>query len=169
MTPEALLELPRAHPEEWRAFRVGALDALVREISTAMRARRAEMLLSAAVFSDPVDARNGRFQAWTDWLSQGLLDVAVPMVYVTDPAVFERRLEAAVQVMGPDRIWAGLGIYRQSFLEAVQQARHSQMRGTGGIALFSYDWAVGPEGDRAAGSGNGGFLSRWATEVWDRP
>ena len=169
MTPDALLELPRRHPEAWRAFRVGALDALVTEISGALRARRSDLLLSAAVFSDPVDARSGRFQGWTDWLATGLLDVAVPMVYVTDPVVFERRLEAAVQILGPERIWAGLGIYRQSFAEAVQQARQTQARGTGGMVLFSYDWAIGPEGERAAGAGSGGFLRRWANEVWDQP
>jgi uncharacterized lipoprotein YddW (UPF0748 family) len=168
-TTEALLELPTRHPEAWRAFRVQALDALVSEVAAALRARRSDLLLSAAVFSDPVDARNGRFQGWPDWLARGLLDVAVPMVYVTDPGTFDQRLSAAVQIVGPERIWVGLGIYRQGFLEAVQQARVSRQRGVGGIVLFSYDWAVGPEGERAAGWGAEGYLRRWAMEAWAYP
>jgi uncharacterized lipoprotein YddW (UPF0748 family) len=167
-TPDALLELPNRHPEAWRDFRVAALDALVSEVAAAVRARRSDLLLSAAVFSDPVDARNGRFQGWPDWLARGLLDVAVPMVYVTDPGMFEQRLSAAVQIVGPERIWVGLGIYRTSFVDAVHQARISRDRGVGGVVLFSYDWAVGPDGERTAGWGSEGYLRRWALEGWGR-
>lgn len=168
-TSDALLALPARHPDAWRAFRMQALDTLVAEIASTLRAHRSDLLLSAAVFSDPIDAQNGRFQRWPDWLADGHLDVAVPMVYVTDPEAFNSRLAAAVQVVGPERIWVGLGIYRQSFIDAVHQARVSRERGVGGVVLFSYDWAAGPDGERAAGWGTGGYLRRWAMEAWGSP
>jgi hypothetical protein len=58
-----------------------------------------------------------------------------------------------------------VGIYQNSFTEAVRKARTAREIGVGGVSLFSYDWAVSAEGRRAAG---GEYLLAIGRELWDR-
>jgi uncharacterized lipoprotein YddW (UPF0748 family) len=160
------LALPDDFPEAWSDFRRERMTELVAGVSGLVRARDPGILLSAAVFAEAADARNHRFQAWEEWLAHGLVDVVVPMAYTDADAIFERQLRHAAAVAGPERVWAGIGVYRNSFSGAVAKGRISRTLGLGGSSLFSYDWAVGPEGSAAAGTGPGGFLLRWGHEAW---
>jgi uncharacterized lipoprotein YddW (UPF0748 family) len=160
--------LPDAFPELWNRFREDQVTELVTRIAGVVRSAPRETLLSAAVFSDVEDARRHRFQAWEQWVAEGWVDVIVPMVYTPEDAVFEARVRRAAQVAGPERVWAGVGLYRTSFPGSVTQGQSAFRERLGGVALFSYDWAVGPEGLAALSrSGGGGeFLERWGREVW---
>ncbi len=160
------LALPEAFPEAWSDFRRERMTELVAGVAHVVRTRNPGIVLSAAVFAEATDARNHRFQAWEEWLGAGLVDVIVPMAYTDADAVFERQLRHAAGVAGPERVWAGIGVYRNSFAGAVAKGRISRELALGGTSLFSYDWAVGPEGSRAAGTGPGGFLLRWGHEAW---
>jgi hypothetical protein len=85
-----------------------------------------------------------------------------PMAYSPNGGVFERQIQRAAAV-DPRRVWAGLGIYQDSFHGAVGKGAWARSLGVGGIALFSYDWAAGPEGRGAAG---GDYLARFSGELW---
>ncbi len=157
------LALPGLFPGEWGDYRRERVTELMARLHREVRLRRPGAVVSAAVFANADDARNGRFQAWEDWLRDGIVDVVAPMAYTSSDATWDSQIRRAAAAGGPHRVWAGVGVYQNSFEGAVSKGRMATHLGVGGLALFSYDWAVGPEGLQAA---RGTYLDRYAREVW---
>lgn len=154
-----------ALPAEWDEFRQEQVTDLVERIFHGVRKRRPEALVSAAVVAEAEEARHHRFQDWTSWLTAGVVDVVVPMAYTTDDTVFVRQIREAVAHAGSGRrVWAGIGAYRNTLDGTLEKIRLARSIGVGGVALFSYDWAVG-DGAVAAG---GPYLDRVGQEAFGR-
>ena len=123
--------------DDWRRERV---TEILRRIRAATRARRPGLELSAAVWFSPERSYLSILQDWPDWLDEGLLDFAVPMLYTTD----ERLLHTVARgYLGLDsrRIWLGLGswLFADRPSGAVTQLRFAEGLALGGDALFSWD------------------------------
>lgn len=149
-----------AFPEEWDAFRREAVTATLERIVARIRSRRPDMPVTAAVFPDPDEARAERFQPWREWMARGLLHAVAPMAYTSDDEVFRRVLGEALGAAGPQRVWIGVGAYTNTVEGAVEKAQAAVAAGVAGVVLFSYDWAVGPEGRAAAGGDYLGVFGR---------
>jgi uncharacterized lipoprotein YddW (UPF0748 family) len=130
--------------ERWRTFRADRLTALVVRLREAVKAVRPSALLSAAVAPDPVEAYTRRLQNWREWLSLDLLDVVCPMVYTTDAGVFAAQVTAARQTAGSHPLWAGIGAYRLSSAQVVDNVQTARRLGAGGVILFSYESLTDP-------------------------
>jgi uncharacterized lipoprotein YddW (UPF0748 family) len=150
-------------PALWDQFRREQVTALMDRLFVAAKSRRPGLLVSAAVFPGAEDAYGARYQDWERWLREGIVDVVALMAYTTSDPVFEAQVRRAAAVAGPLRVWAGVGAYRNSFHGAVAKGRIAEGLGVSGTVLFSYDWAVGPEG---TGAGGGAYLERYAREAW---
>jgi uncharacterized lipoprotein YddW (UPF0748 family) len=151
-----------AFPALWDDFRRGEISKTVERIFVEAKAYRSDLTVSAAVFANADDAYRSRFQEWENWLRWGIVDVVVPMAYTADSRVYrEQILRAAAH--DPRRVWAGVGIYQNTFSGAVEKAQTARGMGVGGVSLFSYDWAVSAEGLRAA---SGEYLPAVARELW---
>ena len=134
----------QAFPERWRRFRTARLTALMADLRDTVKAARPAAMVSAAVQPDAAEAATRRLQDWREWLRRDLVDVICPMVYTTDSAVFANQVAQARDIAGRHPLWAGIGAYRLSsdqILNDIQTARRS---GVGGIILFSYDSLVDP-------------------------
>lgn len=131
-----------SYPEDWGDFRRAQITRTVERVRRQIRNRRPEATLSAAVFANAEDARRSRYQDWHSWLRSGTLDVAVPMAYTPDNRFFRRQIASAVGVVGPDRVWAGIGVYQTTLRGTLDKIEIARELGAGGISLFSYDWAV---------------------------
>jgi len=147
---------------EWHDFLRESVTGTLERVRQEVRRAQPGIALTAAVFPDPVDARNHRFQDWQSWLRDGLVEAVAPMSYQASDEVFARALARAIEPAGPERVWAGIGAYLNSFEGAVTKARLARDAGAAGIVLFSYDWASGPEGTAAAGGDYLGRFSRGA-------
>ena len=133
-----------AFPERWRAFRSNRLTRLVEQVRGAVKHARPDATLSAAVLPDADDAAARQLQNWRSWAERDLIDVVCPMAYTTDAAAFVAQVAAARAAAGRHPLWAGIGAYRLSpsqIVENVQAARHL---GVNGMILFSYDSLTGP-------------------------
>ena len=152
--PYALVE---ALPDEWADFRRAQIDQLVERIYYEVKARRPELVVSAAVVANAEEAYQYRFQNWREWLEDGILDVAVPMAYTSDDGRFRDLVQVARSAVGSrDRVWAGIGAYLNTMggtLDKIDLAREEDV---GGVILFSYDWAI----DEGQGDGPAPFLER---------
>jgi uncharacterized lipoprotein YddW (UPF0748 family) len=157
------LLLPDLFPGEWGDYRRERVTELMARLRHEARLHRPEAVVSAAVFANADDARNGRYQEWETWLREGIVDVVAPMAYTASDATWDRQIRRAAEASDPRRVWAGVGVYQNSFEGAVSKGRRAGQLGVGGVVLFSYDWAVGPEGLRAA---RGSYLDLYAREVW---
>jgi uncharacterized lipoprotein YddW (UPF0748 family) len=139
-----LFAYPDALPDEWRAFRVARMTALVERLSTAVRAVRPRTFVSVATAPDLQEAREHRLQDWRAWLETGLVDAVCPMAYTPEPARFAQQIAAASQVIGGRAIWAGIGAYRLTPTQTIDNIQTARKLGAAGVILFSYDSLTDP-------------------------
>ena len=149
-------------PERWRQFRRARLTALVLKMRTAVTRRRPDVLLSAAVVPDPTDAAERRLQDWRQWAADGVIDAVCPMAYATDTPTFTAQLQAATQAAGRTPLWAGIGAYRLSPAQTIEDINVARRLGAAGVVLFSYDSLIGS-------SPNGAALSQIGRAAFGRP
>ena len=126
-------------PARWAAFRRARLTSMVQRLRTSIRQEKPRLVFSAAVRPNADEAATVRYQDWRLWLDEGLIDVAVPMMYTTDEAQFSTDLATTFQFAAPGQVWAGIGAWR---IEPEQAARHTALAreaGAAGTLLFSYD------------------------------
>jgi uncharacterized lipoprotein YddW (UPF0748 family) len=126
--------------EKWLAWHRDGVTQLVRLIAGDLKAVRPGLALSAAVLADPRSARDDFGQDWNAWLDEGLLDLAVPMVYRPSAKQVLELLQRIDGVVDPrTRLYAGISL---EFLDAreVAPVEHLMGRyGADGVAFFSYN------------------------------
>jgi uncharacterized lipoprotein YddW (UPF0748 family) len=147
---KSLKENPLFAAENYAAkfadFQREQITRLVQRIYRAVKARKPGVTVSAAVFANDENAFTRRFQDWRRWLSLGILDVACPMAYSTDTAVFKKQIEiAATSAHSAGRqVWAGIGAYRIPAASTVEKINVARALNADGIILFSYDFTIRP-------------------------
>jgi uncharacterized lipoprotein YddW (UPF0748 family) len=135
-----------SYQEQFADFQREQVTSLVERIYHAVKKRKPDAIVSAAVFANEENARTRRFQDWRRWLALGILDVVCPMAYSAETTVFQKQIEvaaAAAHAAGRE-VWAGIGAYRvpaESTVEKINAARALQ---ADGIILFSYDFTTVP-------------------------
>jgi len=132
--------------EKFADFQRAQVTALVERIYRAVRKRRPNTIVSAAVFANDENAYTRRFQDWHRWLKMGILDVACPMAYSTDTAVFQKQIESATKAAhtAGKQVWAGIGAYRIPVESTIEKISVARSLGTNGLILFSYDFTARP-------------------------
>ncbi len=91
-------------------------------------------------------------QDWRRWAAEGLIDAVCPMAYATDSSAFTAQIQAAMQSAGRKEVWAGIGAYRLSPAQTIENISLARRLGAAGVVLFSYDSLIGS-------SPNGGALA----------
>jgi uncharacterized lipoprotein YddW (UPF0748 family) len=127
-------------------FQRQQVTMLVERLYHAVKKRRPNMIVSAAVFANSENAFTRRFQDWHRWLAMGILDVACPMAYSPDTTVFQKQIEVAASTAhGSGRqVWAGIGAYRIPVESTVEKINVARQLKADGIILFSYDFTARP-------------------------
>src|ERR1044072_872488 len=133
-------------PAKFADFQRAQLTTLVERIYKAVKKRRPEVVVSAAVFANDENAYTRRFQDWRRWVQVGILDVACSMAYSTDTAVFQKQIEVATGTARSTnrRVWAGIGAYRIPSDSAVEKINVARSLNAEGFILFSYDFTARP-------------------------
>ena len=139
-----LFAYPDALPDQWRSFRIAKLTALMTRLHAAIKRERPDAVVSVAVAPDRRDAYRHRLQDWGGWLDGGLVDAICPMAYTTEPARFAEQIAAAREAAGTRAVWAGIGAYRLSPKETIDNILTARHLGANGVILFSYDSMVNP-------------------------
>lgn len=134
------------HAAKFSDFQREQVTTLVQRIYRAVKKSRPSLTVSAAVFANDENAYTRRFQDWHRWLKIGVLDVACPMAYSTDTAVFQKQIETATKVANASgrQVWAGIGAYRIPVESTVEKINVARSLGAQGIILFSYDFTSRP-------------------------
>jgi uncharacterized lipoprotein YddW (UPF0748 family) len=132
------------HETKFADFQRAQVTTLVERIYRAVKKRKPDALVSAAVFANDENAYTRRFQDWRRWLQMGILDVACPMAYSTDTAVFQKQIEVATTTAhsAKRQVWAGIGAYRIPSESAVEKIKVARALNAEGFILFSYDFTA---------------------------
>ena len=152
------LAAPETFANRFADFQRAQITTLVERIYRAVKKRRPEVVVSAAVFANDENAYTRRFQDWRHWLQMGILDVACPMAYSTDTAVFQKQIDVAATTAhdAKRRVWAGIGAYRIPVESTIEKINVARSLNADGIILFSYDFTVRP----SELNPNGDYLDR---------
>jgi len=153
-----------ALPGPWDEFRRNQLTDLVERIYYGVKKRDAGTVVSAAVFANAEDAYRSRFQDWRGWVQAGILDAVAIMAYTPINDRFESQIRGAMDAVGADRVWGGVGVYLNSYQGTLDKIQIARELGTRGVVLFSYDWAVS-EGES---DGDLSLLDRVGAEMFRR-
>jgi uncharacterized lipoprotein YddW (UPF0748 family) len=133
------LAYPDALADHWRGFRVARMSALIGRLRDAVKDERPAAMVTVATAPDLRDAYERKMQDWRGWLERGLVDGIAPMAYTVEPARFAEQIAAARDAAGGRTVWAGIGAWRLSPRETIQNIQTARQIGVAGIALFSYD------------------------------
>jgi uncharacterized lipoprotein YddW (UPF0748 family) len=140
-----LFAYPDRFPAEWKAFRQDRLTAMVTRIARTLRRDHPAMMLTMAVKPDPAEAADVRLQDWRRWLQDGLIDAVCPMAYTQEAGKFVEQIAAAREAAGNRAIWAGIGAYRLTPAQTIENIQAARRLGAAGFVLFSYDSLTGPK------------------------
>jgi uncharacterized lipoprotein YddW (UPF0748 family) len=95
--------------------------------------------LSAAVFADPVVARDRVRQDWPQWCAKRLVDCLVPMNYTDDDARFAELTRGAVRLAGGVPVVVAVGVYKHRDGAQTRRQLDAVLAGGGaGIGVFNY-------------------------------
>ena len=138
------LAYPDAFADAWKAFRIARMTALITRLRATVKSARPNMLVSVATAPDIQEARDHRLQDWAGWLQAGLVDAVAPMAYTPEPAKFAEQIAAARDVKGGRAVWAGIGAYRLTPAQTIENIETARRLGAAGVVLFSYDSLIDP-------------------------
>ncbi len=114
-----------------------------------MKAIRPQVKVSAAVSANRSDAYWHRFQDWAGWLSAGILDFAVPLLFAKDTRVFQSGCEQVAALATGRPIYMGQGGFKMSAGKSVEQVGIARQAGFGGVVVYSYACCSEPYEDDA--------------------
>jgi uncharacterized lipoprotein YddW (UPF0748 family) len=166
-----LFAYPDALPGAWHQFRVARMTALIARLRGAVKAERPAAIVSVAAAPDLTEALTRRLQDWGAWLDAGLIDALCPMAYTQDPARFAEQIAAARHTAGGRPVWAGIGAYRLSPAQTIDNILTARKLGAAGVILFSYDSIRNPRQsapDYMATIGRAVFADRAAADAGSR-
>ncbi|HSC26242.1 MAG TPA: family 10 glycosylhydrolase [Vicinamibacterales bacterium] len=138
------LAYPDGLAEEWKAFRLARMTALMSRLRAAVKAVRPQATVTVAAAPDLREAYDQRLQDWRTWLENGLVDAVCPMAYTPEPAQFAQQITAARDVAGGKVVWAGIGAYRLTPSQTIENIQTARRLGAAGVVLFSYDSLTDP-------------------------
>lgn len=126
-------QLNRTRYREWIRDRI---TTLVQRIGEESLAGHDDVVYSAAVWRRPDLARNQYLQDAARWVSEGTVDLIMPMIYTDNDAQFTSDLDAWYSVVDRRRVVAGIGAYKhRGSTQMVTQASLSHPRR---FVLFAY-------------------------------
>ena len=110
------LKIEYLSPEyiNWIEFREEYIDTFVRDTSKALKEIKPNIIISAAVAMDPVEARLNYMQDWPHWANNGWVDMIIPMTYMTDNTKFEKNMKTQLDILD-NKVFTTIGIGSHMF------------------------------------------------------
>ena len=128
----------KAEYEDWERENI---NDVVKRVYQNTKARKPNVMVSAAVWRANRKYRAGLKQDWTRWARENWLDFVVPMDYSADNARFESDMKEQIpNVAGHIPFAAGIGNYLiKDPQDVVKQIEIARANGADGYVLFAYN------------------------------
>lgn len=141
----------------FRDLKRDSITTIVRRIKEEAVGLRPGVVLTAAVWRRPELASDSYLQNAADWLHDGLIDRAMPMIYTDKPEQYQSDLAAWIAAAGGPAakpITPGIANYLHTPEQTASQIEFAVKSGTSGVAIFAYSSlfeSVDPNQDKKAG------------------
>jgi uncharacterized lipoprotein YddW (UPF0748 family) len=123
------------------------MTALMGRLRATVKDARPSAMVTVAAAPDLREALERKLQDWGEWLDAGLVDAVCPMAYTVEAERFAEQIAAARGRAGARQIWAGIGAYRLTPSQTIDNIRTARRLGAAGVVLFSYDSMTDPRQD----------------------
>ncbi|MFO7870944.1 MAG: family 10 glycosylhydrolase [Kiritimatiellia bacterium] len=124
----------------WLDFRRENITGLVAELSGRARSIKPEVEISAAVFRNWEEDRNGVGQDWRLWCRKGYVDFVCPMDYTADTEEFESYVRSQKALAGNAGLLPGIGLSTwtggKRAAALIEQVLVTRRHGAEGFAVF---------------------------------
>lgn len=104
----------------WIEYRERQLDEFVANTTKALKEIKPNIIVSAAVACNPVEARLNYMQNWAHWVNNNWIDYIVPMTYMTDDAKFTKYMNDQLKLLD-GKVWTTIGIGSHLFTKKEQK------------------------------------------------
>ncbi|MEA5577555.1 glycoside hydrolase family 10 protein, partial [Anabaena sp. UHCC 0451] len=128
--------------KKWTAFRTEQVDSFVAEVSQMLKQKRANLILSVAVFPLGEYERVQKIQQhWEVWARRGDIDLIVPMTYALDTPRFQRLAQPWINStkLGATLLVPGIRLLSLPTVGAFDQLQLLRDLPVSGYALFAVD------------------------------
>jgi uncharacterized lipoprotein YddW (UPF0748 family) len=118
------------------------ITSLVGDLKTTVKNADPNALLSAAVWRDPDIGSNSYLQEYRTWLENDLLDIAMPMIYLSSSNnnLFQPNIQSVMSIPTNALIAPGIGAYLHDDPNlTVSQLSTAYAAGANGSTIFSYN------------------------------
>ncbi len=95
----------------WDNWRRAQVTELLRKISSLVKVKSANLVVSCAVIPLTERAYANAFQDWSAWLEEGIIDYAVLMAYTKDNQFAKEIVKSSLGHRGKGKIYIGLGLF----------------------------------------------------------
>ena len=134
--------IPAFDDPRWCQWRRSQLTGLVRTMKARLAEVRPGCLLSASVMTPtPALVSEICLQDWDSWMSEGIVDFVVPMLYITSDSMLEKAAPLLASKHGRP-MYIGVGTFQIPRETAEQQIAEVSTAGADGVVLFSYHYLV---------------------------
>ena len=126
----------------WNKFKQNKITELLEFVNEDIKILEKNIVISAAVKPNLIDAQYRWHQNWKDWLERDLVDFIVPMNYNSEIITFMTNIKIMKNNINEDsinRIIMGIATYNQSPESIIDKIFLSRLNGFNGISLFSYE------------------------------
>jgi uncharacterized lipoprotein YddW (UPF0748 family) len=125
--------------QQWKQDQI---TKFVRKVRLALKNKRPDLKLSAAVFDDIDEAKHYVSQDWESWVQEGLLDFICTMTYHKNSIEFEKRVKKQVQTV-QHKVPLYVGMFStygpketQELDVTIQQILMTRENGADGFVMF---------------------------------
>lgn len=133
----------------WLDWRRGNITAVVKAVSEQARLARPQIKISAAVFPNWANDRDGIGQDWKLWCDQGYVDFVCPMDYTPSNRRFDGMVAQQREWAGRTPCYPGIGVSASSSRfgtdRTIEQILITRGHKTGGFVIFNYGVAESQE------------------------
>jgi uncharacterized lipoprotein YddW (UPF0748 family) len=134
--------VPAFDDAQWCEWRRSQITGLVRTMKAQIAEVRPGCLLSAAVMTPtPTLVSEICLQDWDSWMSEGIVDFVVPMLYLTSDSMLEKATPLLPSKYGRP-MYIAVGTFQIPKETAEQQIADVRTAGADGVVLFSYHYLV---------------------------
>ena len=123
----------------WNDYSCNNITNLLRSVKEYLISTNSDILVSAAVKPNPIEAKNRWHQDWIYWIKNDLLDFAIPMNYMSNNSTFINNLRKINSKVEADKIIVGIPLYNQDENMIAKKIILSKYSGYSKICLFSYN------------------------------
>lgn len=135
---ETGIAAPDLDPDAWVKWRAAQITEVTRKVSERVRELKPDIIISAAVMADPVDAYQTKMQDYVTWMEKGYLDAAITMNYTGNNETFTSRCKALLE-RRPERGWIVPGMTFGNDAETIRaQVGITKDLETDGFSGFAY-------------------------------